>query len=200
MAPTFGNIRPAYDFLTGKGITERSGGKLKPMTPQGAAGLLGGFIVETGSDDLTELDVIERGNGQKGRGISQFTGVRRGPYDAAREAAIKAGIDPNDLNWQLGYVIDEYQGKHDVNGNSLSGWTKSFENFGQSDNVRDAAVGWTVGSGNKEGYFRPKTPHLDRRIEAAQRVYKHMTAPKSIPDLGIPVTVRTHQLNSLTKR
>ena len=197
-AKPMSNIRSAYDKLTGDWISERSGGKIKPLSPQGAAGILGGFIVETGSEDLTNLDVIEN-KARAGRGISQFTGVRRGPYDAARLAAIKAGIDPHDLDFQLGYVVDEYLGKHDKNGNSLSGWTKSFENFGQSDNVRDAAVGWTVGKDGKEGYFRPRTPHLDRRIEAAERVHTRMTAPRPIPDLGVPVEVKTPTITSTRK-
>ena len=179
----YDKIREAYDFLTGDGIVKRSGGQLQSMSPEGASGLIGGWIVETGSEDLSNLDVVERNNNQKGRGISQFTDARRGPYDAARQAAIKAGIDPNSMEFQLGYVVDEYMGKHDgPSGNSLSGWTKSFQNFGREDNVRDAAVGFTTGIGGKEGYFRPTTPHLDRRIEAAERVHTHMTAPKMSPN------------------
>ena len=182
MPPTFGitsNVQRAYDFLTGDGIVDKSGGALKPMTPEGASGLIGGWMVETGSNDFNDLDVVEKGNNQAGRGISQFSHSRRGPYDAAREAAISAGVDPNSIDFQLGYAVDEYMGKHDpAPGHSLSGWTKSFENFGQSDDVRDATIGFTSGIGNKEGYFRPSTPHMDRRIAAAERVYKHMTAPK----------------------
>ena len=44
------NVRRAYDFLTGDGIVDRSGGALQPMTPEAASGLIGGWIVETGSD------------------------------------------------------------------------------------------------------------------------------------------------------
>ena len=179
----YDKIREAYDFLTGQGIVKRSEGELRSMTPEGASGLIGGWIVETGSPDLTKLDVVERGNGQKGRGISQYTDSRRIPYDAARQAAIKAGIDPNSMDFQLGYVVDEYMGKHDpAPGKSLSGWTKSFQNFGQEDNVRDAAVGFTTGMDGKEGYFRPSIPHVDRRIEAAERVHKHMTTPRMSPN------------------
>ena len=67
------NVRRAYDFLTGDGIVDRSGGALQPMTPEGASGLIGGWMVETGSDDLSNLDVVERNNNGAGRGISQFS-------------------------------------------------------------------------------------------------------------------------------
>ena len=143
MAPSFGarnNVRTAYDFLTGDGIVERSGGALQSMTPEAASGLIGGWIVETGSDDLTNLDVVERNNNQAGRGISQFSHERRGPYDAARDAAIKAGIDPNSVDFQLGYAVDEYTGKHDGGSGSLIGWTNSFQNHGQSTNVASRAA------------------------------------------------------------
>lgn len=178
MAPTFrkpDNIRQAYDYLTGDDIVERSGGALQSMTPQSASGLIGGWIVETGSSDLSNLDVVERKNNQAGRGISQFSHSRRGPYDAARDAAIKAGIDPNSVDFQLGYAVDEYMGKHDpAPGKSLSGWTKAFETHGQSNSVSEAATGFT------NDYFRPTTPHLDRRINAANRVYSQMTAPQQV--------------------
>ena len=179
MAPRFqrSNVRQAYDFLTGDGIVERSGGVLQPMTPEGASGLIGGWMVETGSPDLTNLDVVERNNNQAGRGISQFSHSRRGPYDAAREAAINAGVDPNSMEFQLGYAIDEYTGKHDpAPGQSLIGWTDSFQNHGQSTDVTGAATGFT------NDYFRPSKPHLDRRIEAAQRVHAQMTAPQMSPN------------------
>ena len=177
MPPSFGatnNVRRAYDFLTGDGIVERSGGALQSMTPEGASGLIGGWMVETGSDDLSNLDVVERNNNQAGRGISQFSHARRGPYDAARDAAIKAGIDPNSVDFQLGYAIDEYTGKHDGGGGSLIGWTDSFENHGQSTDVAGATRGFT------NDYFRPSTPHMDRRIDAAQSVYSQMTAPQPV--------------------
>ena len=104
------NIRRAHNFLTGDEIFERSGGAIKPMTSEAASGLIGNWIVETGSDDLSNLDVVEVNNNQAGRGISQWSHSRRGPYDAARDAAINAGIDPNSMDFQLGYAVDEYTG------------------------------------------------------------------------------------------
>ena len=174
------NVRQAYNFLTGDGIVDRSGGSIQPMTPEAASGLIGGWMVETGSDDLSNLDVVERNNNQAGRGISQFSHSRRGPYDAARDAAINAGVDPNSMDFQLGYAVDEYTGKHDGDGGSLIGWTDSFENHGQSTDVASAATGFT------NDYFRPSKPHLDRRIEAAERVHAQMTAPQPVQAPEVP--------------
>ena len=78
------------------------------------------------------------------------------------------------MDWQLGYAIDEYMGKHDTNGNSLSGWTKSFQEVADMDDVAGAATHL------QQDFFRPSEPHLDRRIEAAQRVYSRMTAPQPV--------------------
>ena len=180
MPTTFGatNVRRAYDYLTGDGIVERSGGELQSMTPEAASGLIGNWMVETGSPDLTNLDVVERNNNQAGRGISQFSHARRGPYDAARDAAINAGIDPNSMEFQLGYAVDEYMGKHDGGGGSLIGWTKAFEKHGQSTDL----VGATTGFQND--YFRPSEPHQDRRIQAAQRVHARMTAPQPVQSMS----------------
>ena len=173
------NIRRAHEFLTGDEIFERSGGRLQPMTPEAASGLIGNWMVETGSPELTNLDVVERNNNQAGRGISQFSHSRRSPYDAARDAAINAGIDPNSMDFQLGYAIDEYTGKHDpAPGKSLSGWTKAFETHGQSDDLAGATAGF------QNDYFRPSTPHADRRLEAAQRVHTFMTKPQPIDAMG----------------
>ena len=178
------NIQYAYDYLTGDQIVEATDGRVQPMTPEGASGLIGGWIVETGSEDLSDLDVIEK-KARKGRGMSQYTDTRRIPYDAARLKAIDQGIDPNSIEWQMDYAIDEYMGKHDgPSGNSLSGWTRAMENFGQYDDVTKAATGFTVGIDGKEGYFRPSKPHVDRRIEAAQRVYSYMTRPQALQTLN----------------
>ncbi len=173
------NIRYAHDFLTGDGIVDRSDGALQSMSPEAASALIGNWAVETGSPNLENLDVVEKDNGQAGRGISQFSHSRRGPYDAARDAAIKAGIDPNSMDFQLGYAVDEYTGKHDpAPGQSLSGWTKAFETHGQSDDLNAATAGF------QDDYFRPSTPHADRRLEAAQRVHTFMTKPQPIDAMG----------------
>ena len=106
------NLRYLFGALTSDKITQMSGGKIPKMTPQQAAGLLGSWIVETGSSDLSNLDVVEKVAGA-GRGLSQYTGARRTAYDIERAKALRAGKDPNSVEWQLQYFVDEYSGKHD---------------------------------------------------------------------------------------
>ena len=160
------NLAEAYRRLTTDWITKRSGGKLQPFTPAGAAGFLGNTQVETGSWDLTDMDVVEDGNGSKGRGISQFTGPRRTAYDRAREQAVNAGIDPNNLDFQMGHIVDEYLGKHDgvAGGNSLSGYSKAFETCGQKKDPVKASICFN------DEYFRPSEPHMERRMAGAKAI------------------------------
>lgn len=159
-------IRYFFNSLTGNEIERLSGGRIKRMDPFAAAGLIGSWMVETGSDDLSNLDVVEVGNNQAGRGLSQYSHSRRGPYDRARQAAIGRGIDPNSKEYQLQYFVEEYLGKHDpAPGKSLIGWTKSLDNLPEFKSVAEAATHFT------KNYFRPSTPHLDRRIQKGEGVY-----------------------------
>ena len=74
--------------------------------PEFAASWLGQAVVETGNEDLSNLDVVERGSG-KGRGMFQYTYSRRTPYDRARAQALQQGKDPNDINWQIDYALNQ---------------------------------------------------------------------------------------------
>jgi hypothetical protein len=175
--PTFAiNRAPNLDYfmgaLTSNKITEMSGGKLKPLTREQAAGLVGSWIVETGKPDLKGLDVVEKG-AQAGRGLSQYTGARRDAYDRARSQAIAKGIDPNSPQWQLQYFIEEYTGKHDpAPGQSLIGWTKVFENAPTKGSPAFFAQYFTGSAQSGKGYFRPGVPHTESRQKAAEQVYR----------------------------
>jgi hypothetical protein len=172
------NILDLYRKFTGDWITQRSGGKIKPMTPAGAAGFLGSTQVETGSPDLSKMDVVETGNNQAGRGISQFSHARRGPYDKARSEFIKSGGDVNTTDFQAGYLIDEYQDKHNPSpGALLSSHTKAFDTCGQMPEPVAAAKCWTTGSEGRQGYFAPSTPHMERRTTGAQNIFDQVTNP-----------------------
>lgn len=122
------------------------------------------MIVETGSVDLSRLDVIEVGSGA-GRGAMQYTGVRRVAYDRARQQAVAAGKDPGSNTWQQQYFAEEYAGLHDPPEGSLIGWTRCFENRPQGMGPSSAAEFWSV------EYFRPGVPHLERRQAEATRVW-----------------------------
>jgi len=160
-----GNIERLHDAFTTTEMSNRSGGAIDRMDRAGASGLIGNFAVETGDSTLTSLDAVEGGNGQQGRGMSQYSWERQGPYLAARDQHLQSGGDANSPDFQLQYLADEYSGKHDpAPGRSLSGWrgTLSGETDGMS--VPDAAVHI------REDFFAPSTPHDDRRISAAQAI------------------------------
>jgi hypothetical protein len=161
-----------FKSLTDGTVTKMTGGRIPQMNPTQAAGLIGSWVIETGRKDLTNLDVVEAGSG-RGRGLSQYTGVRRTPYDQAAASARAAGKDPNSAQWQLEYFAKEYMNK------DLIGWTKVFENMPKNlKNPGDYAKYFTGSAAEGKGYFRPGTPHTDRRMQAAQEVLKHYTAPK----------------------
>jgi hypothetical protein len=161
------NVKYFYNALTGDEIENLSQGRIKRLSSYAASGLIGCWIVETGSNDLTNLDVVERGNNNAGRGLSQYSHSRRGPYDKARQQAIGQGIDPNSAQFQFRYFVEEYMGKHDpAPGKSLIGWTRSLENLPKFTSVGQAAKHFT------DNYFRPSIPHLDRRTTSGESVYK----------------------------
>lgn len=183
MAPKTGRwfaATPNTDYifkaLTDGTVSKLTANRIPKMTPAQAAGLVGSWIIETGRPGLQNLDVVEQGSG-RGRGLSQYTGVRRGPYDQAVSAARAAGKDPNSAQWQLEYFAREYLNK------DLIGWTKVFENAPKSGSPADYAKYYTGSAQQGSGYFRPGTPHWDRRMQAAMEVFKHYsgqgtTAPK----------------------
>ncbi|MCP9826014.1 hypothetical protein, partial [Synechococcus sp. EJ6-Ellesmere] len=84
------NIQHWLSFFCTDTVTRASGGAIATLTPQEAAGFIGCMIVETGSPDLSTLDVVEEGSGA-GRGAMQYTGVRRTAYDKARKQALADG-------------------------------------------------------------------------------------------------------------
>lgn len=174
-SPKWFAATPSTDYifkaLTDGTVTKITAGRIPKMTPAQAAGLVGSWIIETGRAGLDRLDVIEKGSG-KGRGLSQYTGVRRGPYDAAVRQAKAAGKDPNSAQWQLEYFAREYMNK------DLIGWTRVFENAPKQGSPADYAKYYTGSAQQGTGYFRPGTPHWDRRMQAAMEVYNHYTAPK----------------------
>lgn len=160
-----------YNTLTSDKITQMSGGRIPKMTPEQAAGLIGSWVVETGDPTLQNLDVVER-QAKAGRGLSQYTGVRRIPYDRARADALAAGQDPNSAEWQMQYFADEYAGKFDQDGRSLIGWTKAFENAPAKLTPEQYARHYTGSAAEGMGYFRPGVTHQDRRAAAAKAVYE----------------------------
>ena len=172
------NILQAHRYLTSTQVVRDSGGAIpRPLSSEMASGLIGSMIVESGSPDLSQLDVVERGSGA-GRGAIQYTGVRRKAYDAARERHLNAGGNPNELAWQLLYLSQEYAGYHDQygNGNSLSGFSRVFEQPDRAITPEDASFMLT------RDYLRPATgsEHYNRRASEARRVQDFIDQQNSL--------------------
>lgn len=178
-----------FSVLTSPKITEMSQGRIQQMSPQQASGLLGSWIVETGDPSLKKLDVVET-QGGAGRGLSQYTGVRRIPYDRARAAALSSGLDPNQASWQMQYFADEYSGRYDQQGRSLIGWTRSLEQLPPNLSSGDYAELITGSASKGQGYFRPGVPHIDKRRQAAQQVFKAYSKPSKPQNIPTPTPTK----------
>ena len=166
------NILQAHRYLTSTQVVRDSGGAIpRPLSSEMASGLIGCMIVETGSADLSQLDIVEKGSGA-GRGALQYTGWRRQAYDAARQRQIDIGGNPNELAWQLLYMAQEYAGYHDQNGNgnSLSGFSRVFEQPDRAITPEDASFVLT------RDYLRPEegSEHYNRRATEARRVQDYI--------------------------
>ena len=165
------NTDTLYNYFTSKDGYAKDYG-LPPMSHNQAAGAIGSIMVETGSQDLMNLDVVEK-NAMAGRGMMQYTGPRRVAYDKARQAAIAAGTDPNTMLWQIKYMAEEYKGKHDpAPGKSLVSWSKPLEKFSSRKygSAGEAAKAFTGSAASGLGYLRPGVPHFDKRMSAANSV------------------------------
>ena len=151
------NLQHWLSFFCSSAITEASLGVIQPHTPEEACGFLGCMVIETGSG--------------AGRGAMQYTGVRRTAYDAARLQAIASGDDPNSNAWQEQYFAQECAGLHDPQQGSLIGWSHVFEDRPAGMEQAEAAAYWTGSAAMAEGYFRPGTPHTERRQAEARRLW-----------------------------
>ena len=181
------NLQSWLSFLCSPAVTEASCGVIAPLTPEQAAGFIGAIVVETGSPDLSDLDVVEAGCGA-GRGAMQYTGVRRGPYDKARSEAIARGLDPNSAGWQQLYFAEEYAGLHDPPEGSLIGWTNVFSLCPVELTPEQAAVYWTGSAEAAEGYFRHGRPHSERRQDEAARIWALIENGTLCVPLGPPAS------------
>ena len=151
----------AMRILTDGTFSKMTGRKVPAMNRSQAAAYLGNVIHETGSADLSNLDVVERGNGGAGRGIAQYTGARRDAYDKA------LGTNPNrnTMRAQLQYAAEEYAGKHDpAPGQSLVGYTRSLETMPKD--AKGATDHLLI------NYFRPTDPNASRaaRLQNAMQI------------------------------
>lgn len=179
--------------------------------PEFAASWLGQAIVETGKKNLEKLDVVERGTGE-GRGMFQYSYSRRGPYDRARQQAIRGGTDPNDINWQIDYALngdnaglnfDNFRkGLTDPNQNyqfnprwgTATGYSPNRVPYGNKFNDANSLMK-SYGDDKVGGYSRalsgeftrPGEPHQKRRLNESRRIlklYREATRGNPLKQLG----------------
>ena len=176
--------------------------KLK-WEPEFAAAWLGQAVAETGDPELKDLDVVEKG-ARKGRGMFQYTDDRRWAYDSARRKALQQGKDVTDIRWQIDYALN--QDNPGLRFNELrEGLTNPDKNYkfeprwgtalGRSpsgerykDKFKDANSLMKAYGKDKIGaytralageYVRPGTIHLDKRDQAARKIFRDYTAWKN---------------------
>ena len=172
------NINYLWKALTSSQIEELTGGRIKRLTKNQAAGLIANWVVETGSPDLSQLDVEEI-DGGAGRGMSQYTGARRGPYDYARLRS----KDPNSVEFQLAHFAKEYIGVYDkMGGGSLSGYRRTFEDRPSTGSPGDYARYFS------NSYFRPGIPNNHHRVQAAQEIFSVYSQPEEMAPPPTPST------------
>ena len=178
-------IARTLKLLTDGTMSKWSNGRIPKLTRSQALGFTANLIQETGSADLSKLDVTESGSG-KGRGIGQFTGARRTAYD---QWAAKYP-NRNNPDAQLQYVAKEYSGAYDPNGNSLIGYTQSFEKAPGNVTPEQAALYYS------RNYFRPGEPHEDRRANYAKQLDNAypIAAPMSIKPKPQPMVNRNQPM------
>ena len=171
-------------------------GQQKGWTQNLSAAWLGQAAVETGNYDLKDLDVVEGGSGA-GRGMFQYTGSRRWPYDKARRQSLNRGQDPNSMEWQIDYALNQdnpamnldamRQGLTDPNqdykfnprwgtATGVSPTGQPYGNRFQTANQLMAAYGKDKIGGYSRAmageYTRPGTIHLDRRMQASKHYFR----------------------------
>jgi hypothetical protein len=165
------HVQSWFAYLTGPQVESDSRDRIRRLSAAEACGFIACIVVETGSPLLGRLDVTEAGSG-RGRGAMQYTGVRRLAYDRAREHAAGQGIDTGGNRWQQRYFAEEYAGLHDPPAGSLIGWTRIFEQRPAGMGPAAAAAYWTGSAASRSGYFRPGVPHLQRRQQEAERLWR----------------------------
>lgn len=132
------NVKKAYNFFISKGLQ-----------PHQASGLIGNFIVESGSDNLKSQAYNPDDRGKPSFGIAQWRGDR---FDKLRQRKNFESIEA-----QLQYVWDEL--------NSTE--RRALSKLKQASNVDEAALAVS------KYYERPHKDyaHNDRRVKKAKNVF-----------------------------
>ncbi len=162
------------------------------MSLEQAAGVAGNLVVESASETINPAAEEFPGQDRGGKGVVQWTAGRwRGPdglrefsiyrvkseaerlgvkYDeAAQSLGVTVGAEWSDMTTQMEFMLWEvgqgaaWNGK--PGGTEQRGWQATI----QEKTPSAAAETWML------TYERPGTPHLDRRIAAANRIYQQFS-------------------------
>lgn len=141
-------------------ISDRVSHAYKRFTDAGlpshvAAGLTGNLMQESGP----EIDPAAVGDNGNAFGSPQWNGPRMRAYKAF---AAEKGVDPTDFDTQIDYLLHE--GKTTEKG----AWDAILATQTADEAARVAS----------EKFWRPGTPHLERRIGYATSVFDRFSAPE----------------------
>ena len=165
----------AWTFFRNKGFTAAQ-----------TAGLIGNFIVESGSDPINPA-AVQYGGGP-GRGIAQWEGARR---DALYAYANSRGLPWYNLQLQLDFVWKEFMGTENY----------AYQKLKATTTVDGAAVAV------RQYYERPSVHNDSARISWARTIYSRYTGGTTTPgetsfptkrygDTGSAVTTLQYLLRS----
>ena len=139
------------------------------MSLEQAAGVAGNLVVESASETINPAAEEFPGQDRGGKGVVQWTADRWRGTDGLRPFAEYKETDWTDMNTQMEFILWEvgkgaaWNGK--PGGKERRGWQATI----QETTPSAAAETWML------TYERPGTPHLDRRIAAANRIYQQFS-------------------------
>lgn len=152
------NVEIVLSVLTGAG-----------MTLAQAAGVAGNLVVESASESIDPAAEEFPGQDRGGKGVVQWTGVRwRGP-DGLRAFAEYKKTPWQDMTTQMEFILWEVGKGAAWNGKPGGAERRGWQATIQETTPSAAAETWML------TYERPGTPHLDRRIAAANRIYQQFS-------------------------
>lgn len=148
------NIEKVFSVFLGKGLSKEQ-----------ISGVVGNFIVESGSDTINPAAKESKEENVGGHGIAQWTGSRWSGQDGLKSFAEFKGKEWTDLVTQLEFVLWEVGQADGWNGKAGGSEKAAWEALKKQVSASSAAESWMV------TYERPGVENLERRIEAADKIF-----------------------------
>ncbi len=140
------------------------------MSLEQAAGVAGNLVVESASETINPAAEEFPGQDRGGKGVVQWTADRWRGADGLRAFAEYKGTDWSDMNTQMEFILWEVGKGAAWNGKPGGAERRGWQATIQETTPSAAAETWML------TYERPGTPHLDRRIAAANRIYQQFSS------------------------